>query len=140
MTKEHRSELKISRSNNNNRGDQGGHRTDGGGDREFKRSKYNRAFDERKDFKTRTEYYASNVLKWQKRLEENLNKPGSAWATKRPNHDPNMINWGGYCHTHGYDPIGKAHDSARCKRTADSHDKTATRTNRKGGSEDNKPL
>ena len=82
MMKEHRSELKRARSNNNDSGGQGGHQTDRGGERDTKRLRYNTAFDERKRFKTKTEYYASNVLKWKKRLEEKLDKPGSGWATK----------------------------------------------------------
>ena len=73
-------------------------------------------------------------------MEEKLDKPGSGWAIKREGHDPDMINWDGYCHTHGYDPIGKGHNSAKCRFAANGHNKTATRTNRKGGSEDNKPL
>jgi hypothetical protein len=139
LMKEHKSELKRAR-NNNDGGDRGGHRTDGGGDRGSKRSRYNPNFHDRFREKSKVEWCASNVLKWQKRLEEKLDKPGSGWATKRSHHDPDTINWGGYCHSHGYDPIGKAHDSTRCMKKADGHDKTATRTNRKGGSEDNKPL
>ena len=106
-----------------------------------------RNFDERRNYKSQAEKYATNRLKWKKCLEDKLDKPGSGWADKRENHNPDMINWNGYCHTHGYDPIGKSHDSANCKRhpsgfggPADGHDKTATRTNRKGGNEDNKPL
>ena len=86
-------------------------------------------------------------MKWEKRLEEKLDKPGSGWATKRECHGPDLINWGGYCHTHGFDPIGKGHDSANCNRhpkgffgPVEGHNKAATCTNRKGGSEDNKPL
>ena len=147
MMKEHRSELKRARSNNSDGGVQGGHRTNDDDERDKKRSR-TRDFDERKTFKYQAERYATNRLKWKKRLEEKLDKPGSGWADKQENHNPDWINWGGYCHTHGYDPMGKGHDSASCKTNrfngkggpADGHDKTATRTNRKGGSEDNKPL
>ena len=81
-----------------------------------------------------------NSLKWEKRVEKGLDKPGDGWATNRAIHDPDDINWNAYCHTHGYDPIGKDYNSASCFRKGPNHDKTATRTNRKGGSEKNKPL
>ena len=141
LMKEHRSELKRARNNNNEGGGNDRYRTNGDDydERDRKRARF-RDFDERKNFKTQAEKYATNRLKWEKRLEEKLDKPGSGWANKRAQHDPDMINWGGYCHTHGYYPIGKGHDSAKCNRTADRHDKTATRTNRKGGRETNKPL
>ena len=46
---------------------------------------------------------------------------------------------------HEYDPIGKTHDSVNFQQkgregSAEGHDKTATRANRKGGSEQLKPL
>ena len=76
-----------------------------------------------------------------------LDKPGSGWAKKREWHNPDMINWGRYCHTHGYDPLGKTHDRTNCNPRKngkfgpdDDHNKTATRTNRKGGSKEFKPL
>ena len=140
LTKEHKAELKRARSNNDVGSGSGGYQTnDGGGERNHKKTRLqNSTFKERK---------ATNRAKWEKRLAMKLDKPGSGWANKQERHNPDMINWGGYCHTHGYDPIGKAHDSANCNprrngagAPANGHNKTATRTNRKGGSKENKPL
>ena len=150
MMKKHKLELNRARNNYNNDDGCGWHRTNGdsggGGERDSKRSRYD-AFDERENNRKFEEKRATNRLKWEKRLAEKLDKRGSGWAAKREWHDPDMINWGGYCHTHGYDPIGKNHDSANCNSNrygkggpTNGHDKSATRTNRKGGSEDNKPL
>ena len=147
LIKEHRSELKIAQSNNNDGGGHKGNRTDSGGNRDHKKSRCDTSFNERKKFKSKAERWAINRLKWEKRLEGKLDKPGSDWANKQERHDPDMINWGGYCHTHGYDPIERNHDSSHCNKDrngyngpAYDHDKTATQTNRKGCREDNKPL
>ena len=48
-------------------------------------------------------------------------------------------NMGAYCWTCGYNPTGKGHTSATCKTKAPGHDDAATLSNRRGGSEANKP-
>jgi chromosome condensin MukBEF ATPase and DNA-binding subunit MukB len=50
-----------------------------------------------------------------------------------------QVNWGKYCHTHGYNPIGKKHTSETCTKPSDGHKKEATKNNRMGGSEEHKP-
>ena len=141
LMKEHQSELKRVRSDNGDGSVNDRHRTNGGDDygRANKRSR-GRNYDERENNKKNEERKAANRLKWEKRLENKLDKPGDRWTTRRAIHDPDEINWGGYCHTHGYDPIRLAHNSAKCFTKSNNHDKTATRTNRKGGSESKKPL
>jgi hypothetical protein len=43
-------------------------------------------------------------------------------------------NMGGYCHTHGFHPVGENHTSENCGYKKDNHDNTATWNNRNGGS------
>ena len=50
-----------------------------------------------------------------------------------------ISNMGGYCWTCGYNPVGLGHTSATCKNKAPGHYVCATATDRKGGSEANKP-
>lgn len=50
-----------------------------------------------------------------------------------------QVNWGAYCHTCGYNPIGKKHTSKTCTKPNDGHKKEATKTTRMGGSEAHKP-
>jgi uncharacterized protein YdbL (DUF1318 family) len=50
-----------------------------------------------------------------------------------------MVNWGGYCHTCGFNPIGKNHTSATCNNKKDGHKDDATAKKRMGGSVANKP-
>ena len=146
MMKEHKAELKRARSNNDRANSSSGGDGGGVGERDCKKARWNRNrhFDnnseKRRNYKYSQENRAAIRLKWEKRLVVNLDKPESSWTNKQPLQDPEMINWGGYCHSHGYNPIGFAHDSARCQRAATGHDKTATHADRKGGSEDNKPL
>ena len=140
LMKEHKAELKRARSNND---DASG--CDGGGDgeRDCKKARYqnqNRNFDKRQNYKYGEENKAAIRLKWEKRLVLKLEKPGSGWVNKRAFHYPDMINWGGYCHSHRYNSLGKNHDSAKCNCPANGHNKTTTRADRKGGSEVNKPL
>ena len=41
---------------------------------------------------------------------------------------------GGYCHTHGFDPVGIHHDSKTCTRKRCNHKDEATLQNTMGGS------
>ena len=57
----------------------------------------------------------------------------------RPGWLKKICNTGGYCWTHGYNPVGVAHSSATCKNKAPGHVDSATTDDRQGGSEANKP-
>ena len=46
---------------------------------------------------------------------------------------PGKRNMGGYCHSHGFDPIGFNHDSKTCKFPRKNHKKEATVDNTMGG-------
>lgn len=50
-----------------------------------------------------------------------------------------MCNIGGYCWTCGFDPMGRYHGGRQCKNKAAGHKDKATKTNRMGGSVENKP-
>ena len=104
-----------------------------------------------------------NVVALTKKVTEvdaaggNLRKQTKVWfaAADKENQEPNakaaagketrprwllkMINIGGYCWSCGYNPMGKSHTSATCKRKAPGHKDDATASNRKAGSEANKP-
>ena len=94
LTKEHKAELKRTRSDDNGGSSSRGYQTggrgyqgSGGGGREgrnFKKPRLQgRNFIERK---------ANIRAKWEKQLAMKLDKPGSGWANKQEWHDPDMIN------------------------------------------------
>ena len=51
----------------------------------------------------------------------------------------NGIEKGGYCHTHGFDPMGLGHTSANCKNKGPNHKDGATINDRRGGATFFKP-
>jgi hypothetical protein len=56
-----------------------------------------------------------------------------------PDFVKNMVNWGGYCHSCGFNPVGKKHTSATCNNKKNGHKDDATAKKRMGGSVANKP-
>ena len=92
LMKQHQSDLKRFRNDNNDGGGNDRHRTNNGGDygRDSKRSK-DRNFDERRNYKSQAEKYATNRLKWKKRLEDKLDKTwkwsGRQARKSQPRHD-----------------------------------------------------
>ena len=99
LMRDHKADLKIARVNvgggSSGGSSSGGYQCGGGyssnGEREYKEPKLDWA-EERRE---------RNKAKWEKRLEDKLDKPGRGWANKRDWHDPDIINWGGCCWTHG---------------------------------------
>ena len=67
------------------------------------------------------------------------NAKATAGKDTRPPWLLKMSNMGGYCWSCGYNPVGKSHTSATCKRKAPGHKDDATAGDRMGGSEANKP-
>ena len=67
------------------------------------------------------------------------NAKAAAGKDTRPPWLLKMSNMGGYCWSCGYNPVGKSHTSATCKRKAPGHKDDATADDRMGGSEANKP-
>ena len=123
--RDHKAEPKRTRVNNIGGSNGGGYQCSSGhndnDEREYKKPKLDWAEEKR----------ARNRAKWEKRVEDKL-------TNKRDWHDPDMINWGAYCWTHGYNQIRRAHYSGNCgkminnkERPDEGHIKTATRTNRK---------
>ena len=81
-----------------------------------------------------------------KRKRGGPNKENNKPDEKCPPCDDNRPGWlkaicntGGYCWTHGYNPVGRAHSSSTCKNKAPGHVDSATAASRQGGSEANKP-
>ena len=62
----------------------------------------------------------------------NDEKPRPTWLAK-------LCNTGGYCHSCGFEPIGKGHTSMTCKNKKEGHVDAATKGNRQGGSVAHKP-
>ena len=77
----------------------------------------------------------------QGRDKENVppTEKAAACEDTRPSWLQKITNQGGYCWSCGFNPIGKTHTSATCKRKAPGHDAGATAEDRRGGSDANKP-
>ncbi len=62
----------------------------------------------------------------------NPNTSSGNCNSRRPQ-NKKPCNMGGYCHSHGYHPIGANHTSANCSWKKDGHKDKATWTNTLGG-------
>jgi hypothetical protein len=62
----------------------------------------------------------------------NPNKSSGNCKGRRPQ-NKKQCNMGGYCHSHGYHPVGANHTSANCSWKKDGHKDEATSTNTLGG-------
>ena len=123
LMRDHKAELKRERVNGSGGSSGGGYRGNTGSGRGHQgsggysddgESKYNKP-----KLDWAEERRARNRVKWEERVEDKLDKPGNGWANKRDLQDPDMINWGAYCWTHGYDPLRKTHASGNCRKMRD---------------------
>jgi hypothetical protein len=78
----------------------------------------------------------ATVSQMASKMNNNENSNPNTSSGDRKNRRPQMKkahNMGGYCHSHGFHPIGTNHTSTTCSWKKDGHKDEATWTNRLGG-------
>jgi hypothetical protein len=84
------------------------------------------------EIKKLTATIAQMASKMNTNENSNPNTSNSDRESRRPQMKKER-NMGGYCHSHGFHPVGEDHTSATCSWKKEGHRTEATWTNRMGG-------